>query len=267
MIDTDGFRNYLFEEEAAQSTIECYMTAIRQFSSDYDEMTKANLIAFKQKLIEKGLKPKSVNLRLTALLAYCKYKEIQMKIKRIKEPRMTHVDNVITSEQVETLLNGLKADGREWWYVNILMLAKTGMRISEALRVTKKDVLSGSVTMQTKAHMRTIYFPKSLVDDIRGYLDNLNNTDTVIRCGNGKPMTSRGFAEGLKRYAKLYDIPRDVMHPHAFRHFFAIEFLKRNNNISLLADILGHSDVKMTQLYLRNSQEQQQDAVDKAVNW
>ena len=65
----------------------------------------------------------------------------------------------------------------------------------------------------------------------------------------------------------LYGIPLEVMHPHSFRHFFAIEFLKRNNNISLLADILGHSNVNMTQIYLRQSQTQQKDAVDEAVNW
>ena len=57
------------------------------------------------------------------------------------------------------------------------------------------------------------------------------------------------------------------MHPHAFRHFFAMEFIKRKNDISLLADLLGHGDVKVTQIYLRQSQEQQRAAVDEAVDW
>ena len=243
------------------------MRSLRQFSDQYDEMTKANMIGFKQGLIAKGLKPKTINNRIIGCLAYCKYKEIPMRVKSIKEPKMTYVENVITAEQVEKLLDCLKADGIENWRVNVLLLSKTGMRISEALRVTKKDLLSGSVTMHTKAHMRTIYFPKSLVDDIRGYLDGLQDDDCVMRTKWGKPMTSRGASEGLWRFAKRYGIPKEVMHPHSFRHFFAIEFLKRNNNIALLADVLGHGDVKMTQLYLRQSQEQQQDAVDKAVDW
>lgn len=266
MIDLEGFKDYLYEEELSENTIDCYMTAMKLYSSMFAEMTKRNLILYKTRLMEK-YKPKTVNLRLTATLAYCKYKGIAMRIKCIKEPKKTHIDNVISAEQVDMLLNRLEADGREQWRVNVLLLAKTGMRISEALRVTKKDVLSGSVTMHTKAHMRTIYFPKSLVEDIREYLDGLSDNDTVMRSKYGKTMTKRGISEGLQRYARLYGIPKEVMHPHSFRHFFAIEFLKRNNNIALLADILGHSDVKMTQLYLRQSQEQQQDAVDKAVDW
>ena len=267
MIDMEGFRNYLLEEELSNNTIDSYMRSLRQFSEQYDEMTKANMIGFKQGLIAKGLKPKTINNRIIGCLAYCKFKEIPMRVKSIKEPKMTYVENVITAAQVEKLLDCLKADGIENWRVNVLLLSKTGMRISEALRVTKKDLLSGSVTMHTKAHMRTIYFPKSLVDDIRGYLDRLQDDDCVMRTKWGKPMTSRGASEGLWRFAKRYGIPKEVMHPHSFRHFFAIEFLKRNNNIALLADVLGHGDVKMTQLYLRQSQEQQQDAVDKAVDW
>lgn len=266
-IDTDGFRNYLYEEELSQNTVDSYMTGLRQFSAVYDEMSKANLISYKQSLIAKGFKPATINLRITGLLAYCKYKEIPMKVKSVKEPKKTHVENVITAEQVERLLGGLKADGNMLWYYNILLLSKTGMRISEALRVTKKDVLSGSVTMHTKAHMRTIYFPKTLIEEIRGYLDGFDADARVMQNSHGKPLYKESVRTMLAKFSEKYEIPREVMHPHAFRHFFAIEFLKRNNNIALLADVLGHSNLKMTQLYLRQSQEQQQDAVDKAVDW
>ena len=76
MIDIAGFRNYLFEEELSQNTIKVYMTGVQQYSEQFDEITKPNLIAFKQSLIGKGLKPKTVNNRITAILQYCKFKEI-----------------------------------------------------------------------------------------------------------------------------------------------------------------------------------------------
>lgn len=267
MIDYEGFRNYLYEEELSKNTITVYLTGLRQYSEQWDEITKPNLIAFKQSLIEKGLKPKTVNNRITAILQYCKFKEIPMRVKQIKEQRKTYIDNVITSEQVERLLKGLKADGNIVWYFNILLLSKTGMRISEARRITKKDILKGSVTMPTKAHMRTIYFPKSLVDEMQEYLTALDDDALVLRSIRGKGLSKEAVNSRLKVFAEKYRIPREVMHAHSFRHFFAIEFLKRKNNIALLADILGHGSVNVTQIYLRQSQEQQKDAVDKAVNW
>ena len=267
MIDFDGFLNWMYEEELSPNTIKGYMTGLRQFSEEYKDVTKQNLIAFKQNLIRKGLKPATINNRITAMLQYCKYKEIPMRVKQVKEQRKTHIDNVITADQVEHLLDCLKRDGNIIWYFNILLLSKTGMRISEARRITKKDVLSGSVTIPTKAHMRTIYFPKSLVDEMRDYLAELDDNTLVLRTLKGNGVSKEAVNSRLKIFADKYNIPKEVMHAHAFRHFFAIEFLKRKNNIALLADILGHSNVNVTQIYLRQSQEQQKEAIDEAVNW
>lgn len=267
MIDLEGFRNYLYEEELSPNTIQCYMTGVKQFAEQYADITKPALIAFKQNLIGKGAKPKTVNNRITALLQYCKFKNIPMRVKQVKEQRKTHIDNVITDDQVEHLMNSLKADGNIVWYYNILLLEKTGMRISEARKIKKKDILSGSVTIPTKAHMRTIYFPKSLVDEMREYLSGLDDDALVLRSLCGKGLSKEAVNGRLKVFAEKYSIPREVMHAHSFRHFFAIEFLKRKNNIALLADILGHSSVNVTQIYLRQSQEQQKNAVDEAVNW
>lgn len=265
MIDIDGFRNYLYEEELSQNTIATYVKGLEMYAKKYNEITKPNLIEFKQSLMG-NFKPQTVNLRITALTKYCKYKGLPEKIKLVKEQKKTHVENVITGEQYKELMNCLKKDNKRW-YFHILLLAKTGMRISEALRVTKKDILSGKVTMHSKGHMRTIYFPKSLIEEMGDFLKRFDDNEIVMQNHLGQPITSRGVSGKLKEFAKQYDIPKENLHPHAFRHFFAIEFLKRNNNIALLADLLGHSSVKMTQIYLRQSQEQQQKAVDEAVNW
>ena len=71
----------------------------------------------------------------------------------------------------------------------------------------------------------------------------------------------------LQKYAIKYGIDQKYMHPHSFRHLFAIEFLKRNNNLPLLADLLGHSSVATTAIYTRLTREEQQNALDDAVNW
>lgn len=266
LIDIEGYKNYLYEEELASNSVSAYCVALTQYAKQYDEITKPNLIEYKKELMLK-YKPKSINIKIAALLKYCEYKDIHIKLKQVKEPKLTFFDNVISIEQYNKLVKGLEADGDLVWYINIVVLAKTGMRISEAVRVRKKDLKKGSVDMPTKAHMRTIYFPKSLIDDILPRLDELNDDDFILRGKYHKSITREGFRTALCNFSQKYDIPKEVMHPHSFRHLFALEFLKRNNNISLLADLLGHSNVNITQIYLRQSQEQQKDAIDKAVNW
>lgn len=276
MIDIAGFEQYLYEEEMSQNTVKSYLHAVQQFAQHHAEISKGDLIAFKQEQLAKH-KPATVNLRISALLAYCRYAKIPMKLKTVKLPKQTSIDNVITPEQLNALLRGLKQDNNRCWYVNILLLSRTGMRVSEALRVTKRDIIAGSVTMHTKDHMRTIYFPRSLVNLIRRDIEPLALSDPVMRCHRGRrtarstktvPIGSgKAVRNGMIYLAKRYGIPEEVMHPHSLRHFFAIEFLKRKNDIALLADLLGHSSVNMTRIYLRQSQEKQQDVVNETVDW
>ena len=271
MLDPEGFRQYLYEEELSKNTVASYMRALEVYASKYDEITKSNLIEFKREQ-QARYKPATVNIRIAAMLAYCRFARIPMRLKSIKRQRKTSVDNVISREQLDVLLDGLRRDNNQCWIVNVLLLAKTGMRVSEALRITKRDLMHGSVTISAKDHMRTIYFPQSLIDEVRGYLDKLKPDDLVVRGSRGRtkfpqPVTEGGFRNGLKALAGKYSIAPAVMHPHSFRHFFAIEFLKRKNDISLLADLLGHSSMDMTRIYLRQTRETQHDAVDKTVDW
>lgn len=266
MLDFEGFRAYLYEEELSKNTIESYIFGLRLYAERYEEISKANVVEFKA-LLNERFKPQTVNLRLSAVRKYCEYKGISLKIKEVKEPKKTHIDNIISDEQFRRLCDGLRADGEERRLVWVLMLGKTGARISEALKIRKKDVLSGSIVLHSKAHMREIYFPKSLVDDIAPFLTKLGDDDFVIQNQYGQPTKSRSVAGFLQDCAKKYGIPKEVMHPHAFRHYFAMEFIKRKNDIALLADLLGHGSVNVTQIYLRQSQEEQKRIVDEVVDW
>ena len=266
MIDIEGFRAKLYEDELAQNTIRSYVYAVQQYAAQYQDISKPHLIEHKQQLI-KLYKPATVNLRITALLAYCRYAGQPQRVKTVKLQRQTHVENVISHEQHDLLIRRLRADGLHHWAGNVLLLSMTGMRISEAVRITKRDLAAGSVTMSTKGHMRTIYFPQKLIDELSADLEQLGASDRVIRGCTGKPITADSVRDGLRRYAERYGIPKEVMHPHSFRHFFAVEFLKRNGNIALLADLLGHSSINITRIYLQQSQGQQKGAVDDAVDW
>ena len=83
----------------------------------------------------------------------------------------------------------------------------------------------------------------------------------------GEQISTRGIAIQLKRFAKMYGLNRQVVYPHSFRHRFAKNFLDRYNDIALLADLMGHESIETTRIYLRKTSTEQQQLVDKIVNW
>jgi len=83
----------------------------------------------------------------------------------------------------------------------------------------------------------------------------------------GKRITTRGISQQLKNFATKYGIDQKVVYPHSFRHRYAKNFLEKYNDISLLADLLGHESIQTTRIYLRKTANEQQEIVDKIVTW
>ena len=83
----------------------------------------------------------------------------------------------------------------------------------------------------------------------------------------GERITTRGIAQQLKNYAAKYGLNEKVVYPHSFRHRFAKNFLEKFNDISLLADLMGHESIETTRIYLRRTASEQQAIVDKVITW
>ena len=80
-------------------------------------------------------------------------------------------------------------------------------------------------------------------------------------------ITARGIHSQLKVLAKRYRIPSEQVYPHSFRPRFAKNFLEKFNDISLLADLMGHESIETTRIYLTRSSEEQQKLIDRVVKW
>lgn len=83
----------------------------------------------------------------------------------------------------------------------------------------------------------------------------------------GERITTRGIAQQLKNIAVRYGLNQKVIYPHSFRHRYAKNFLEKFNDISLLADLMGHESIETTRIYLRRTASEQQDIVDKIITW
>lgn len=262
----EDFKQYLMDMERSPNTIDSYIRSVDIFFQRYQEVSKKNLLDFKSWQLEKW-KPKTAHNRVVAMNQYCRFLGCpELCVKGIKIQGSSCVENVITLKEYHELLDGLNHDGNEKGYWMIKYLAKTGARVSEFIRLTKDSLERGYSEMWTKGKVRRIYIPQALIDESREYF-NKQEGAWLFANKYGVQMTEQGVRQNIKNWAKRYGIRKEAAHPHSFRHLYAIEFLKNNPNISLLADLMGHSSLNTTSVYLKLSREEQIRQFNQASGW
>lgn len=260
------FVEWLEEKELSRNTVCTYLYAVREFGEKYGELTKRNLINYKNYLVE-NRKPKTANNRCIAINQYCIFiGKPDLCLKTIKIQKTLSVDNVISKDTYNYLLSRLKESGNERGYFMILFLGKTGARVSEIIKFRRSDLEKGYCEIWTKGKIRKILFPTSIIKESKDYFEKMDG-EYLFQNKYGKQLSTRGVSGMIKAMADTYGIDRDVMYPHSFRHLFAIEFLKNNSNIALLADLMGHESVDTTAIYLRLSEKEQVEQLNNAINW
>ena len=177
--------------------------------------------------------------------------------------------NVISNADYTFLKNRLKREDNQAWYFVVRFLAATGARVSELIQIKIEHVQIGYYDIYTKGgKIRRIYIPKVLRKETAEWLSKTNRTSGYLFLNRfGERITTRGIAQQLKNYAVKYGLNEKVVYPHSFRHRFAKNFLDKFNDISLLADLMGHESIETTRIYLRRSSAEQQEIVDKVITW
>ena len=266
----EDYKTYLVEKGFSAHTVDSYLFAIRQLHERLGEaLTNESLLAHKDWLAS-HFAAKTVNLRITAINSYLDFTEYQgIRLKSLRIQQKPYLDNVISQEDYVRMRDSLLRDGELFWHYIVRFLACTGARISELRMFTVEAVRVGHLDLISKGQkLRRIYIPTSLQHDAIGWLNTTGRTNGYLFVGSsGKPMTARGISMGLKRFAERYGIDQDVVYPHSFRHRFAKNFIERNPDIALLADLMGHESLETTRVYLRRTASEQRAAVDAAIDW
>jgi len=116
--------------------------------------------------------------------------------------------------------------------------------------------------------LRRVYIPEKLKREAKIWMDqNQITSGYLFKNRYGERISTRGVGQQLKRYAIKYGLDPDVVYPHSFRHRYAKNFLEKYNDISFLADLMGHESIETTRIYLRRTATEQQSLIDKIVTW
>lgn len=268
-MNIENFETYLRQGNMAENTIAAYLYAVKEYYSRHKELNKRSLLVYKTYLIEK-FKPKTVNLRIQAMNKYLDYmNKSRLRLKSVKVQQRSYLENVISNADYNFLKNKLKKEENREWYFVVRFLAATGARVSELVQLKVEHIALGYYDIYTKGgKIRRLFIPKKLREEAIEWLKSENRTSGYLFLNRfGERITTRGISQQLKNYAKKYGLNEKVIYPHSFRHRFAKNFLEKFNDISLLADLMGHESIETTRIYLRRTSAEQQDIVDRIITW
>lgn len=269
MIDINKFAEYLRKTNKSENTIASYSFAARQFNERYSCVDKKSISLYKAYLLE-NFKPKTVNIRLLAINSYAgSINRQDWKIPLIRIQQKPFLENVISDADYVYFKRRLNNPAERYWYFVIRFLAATGARISELLQLKVEHIANGHIDIYSKGgKMRRIYIPIKLKVEAEKWLYERSQYSGFIFINkSGGRITARGIAMQLKRLAIKYKLNPAVVYPHSFRHRFAKNFLEKFNDISLLADLMGHESIETTRIYLRRTSTEQRDIVNNIVTW
>jgi site-specific recombinase XerD len=263
----DKFFRHLKLRDYSPSTIYTYKTALNQYYEKFgNKFTENNLILFKHYLME-TTNPKTVNTKIHAINKYLTYiGKKELKLQGVAIQTQSFTDNVISKADYNFLKAQLKKDDKQGYFL-VRLLCATGARVSEFVQIKIEHVRLGYLDIYGKGcKHRRIYIPARLRMEILKWVGDKQSGYLFINT-KGNPFSVDLIKVKLRQYATKYNIDKKVMHPHSFRHRFAKNFVEKEKDIALLADLLGHCSIETTRIYLKRSSTEQQDLVDKIVTW
>ena len=250
------FINHLRLEEKSANTIEKYTHDVNAFVTclNGNVVSKDLVIKYKQKLIADGYAVSSINSMLAAVNSLLDFLGwIDCKVKSIKIQRQIYCPENKELSKVEYLRLVEAAERNHNHRLNMILqtICGTGIRISELRFITVEAVKSGTVEVTCKGKNRIIIVVKKLKKKLLRYAAERHiKAGTIFITKSGKPVNRTNVWREMKALCKQAYVNPDKVFPHNLRHLFARTFYKLEKDIAKLADILGHSSINTTRIYI-----------------
>lgn len=269
LMTLSDYEEFLDHENMSMNTIIAYAFTVKDFFLRYDSLTAANLADYKDMMIRR-FSAGTVNLRIRALNKYLQFAgKPELKLPGVRVQQRSCLENVISNKEYVRLKGCLSQERNRQLYFCVCYMAMTGVRISELVGIQADDIRNGYIDVYGKGgKYRRVFIPVRLQQETLLWMAEERKVDGyVFRNHSGGRISTRGISLQLQRKALKYGIDPALVHPHAFRHLFAKNFLEQVKDVSLLADLLGHSSIETTRIYLRRTGEEQRAIIDRAVRW
>ena len=249
------FEDYLVCEERSNATIEKYLHDMRTFYEFVGnrEVVKSIVLDYKNALISSHAVT-SANSMLAAVNAFFRFLgfyEFCVKQYKIQKSAFCSEEKELTKAEYIRLIEAAKKKGNERLNLIIQTICGSGIRVSELQYITVEAIKRGEAFVNCKGKNRRIFIVAELRKKLLSYIKTQNiKSGAVFVTKNGKPVSRHNIWREMKALCKGADVSPSKVFPHNLRHLFARTFYGIEKDIAKLADILGHTSINTTRIYI-----------------
>ncbi len=263
----EDFRDHLAEKERSPVTIEKYTRDIRRFReyAGGREVTKELAVEYKHHLLDKGYAVRSINSMLAAVNSFFDFKGWRdLRVRNMKTQKTVYCaeEKELTKEEYLRLLGA--AEDRPRLCMILQTICGTGIPIAEWSYFTVEAVRQGEVTVSCKNKSRNILIPEKLRSLL---LDHCREegikTGAVFRTNTGRPVDRSNVWREMKALCEKTGVDPSKVFPHNLRKLFARTYYGQEKDIAGLADILGHSSIDTTRIYIMTTKREHRRKMDR----
>lgn len=250
------FCKHLQREEKSAATIEKYLHDVKTFCAytANAEITKECVITYKQQLVDRGYAVRSINsmlASLNSLFAHCGWQDCRVKTIKVQRQVYCSENKELTRAEYERLCRTAKQKHNQRLCLLLQTICGTGIRVSELQFITLETVRRGESIVTCKGKTRSVFIVKDLQKKLLRYAAEQGiQSGCIFITRNGKPMNRTNIWQAMKALCKDANVNPQKVFPHNLRHLFARVFYGIEKDIAKLADILGHSSIDTTRIYI-----------------
>ena len=252
--DLQGFAVWLMKQEKSPATIEKYLRDGGHFCrfAQGRPVDKGLTVAYKNHLLEQGYGVRSINSMLASVNSFLTYRGLEhCRVRSIRVQREVYCrqERMLNRQEYLSLLKAARPRPR--LYLLLQTLCSTGIRISELAYFTVETVRRGEISVRCKGKIRRILLPKKLKKRLLEYADRAGiHTGPLFCTRTGKPLDRSNIWAEMKRLCAGAGVSPEKVFPHNLRKLFARTYYTQEKDVARLADILGHSSIDTTRIYI-----------------
>ena len=255
--DLRSLHQYLIREEKGTATVEKYLRDVRAFAvyAGENAVTKELVVAYKKYLQGKSYAVRSVNSMLASVNSFLNFLGLpNCRVKNIRTQRKTYCAEEKELSKTEYLRLLEAARRKPQLQLVMQTICGTGIRVSELRYFTVEEVRNGEIVIHCKGKTRTILIPGKLRKLLLDYAKKQKiRSGVIFVTRNGKPLNRSSIWAQMKQLCQTAKVNPGKVFPHNLRKLFARTFYGIEKDIAKLADILGHSSINTTRIYIMST--------------